>query len=141
MDQVSLIDKLNRCIEHHRAIKVQMECFDGKIKKFLFEPYLIGENPASDWTFIYGKAVEKNAMIMLGVPFITSFEETDDSFEVAEKDKTFLVSDNVKNKVIKSIPELEIIDISEPEEEEEEEEDDDISKPFADTNYGTFWCM
>ncbi|MCX6244646.1 MAG: hypothetical protein NTU98_08065 [Bacteroidetes bacterium] len=92
-----------------------MEYLDGKIESILFEPYLIGENPIGSWTFIFGKSVEKNSLATLAVPFIVSVEETGNSFEVAEKDKTFLICDNVKNKIIKCIPDIEIVDISEPE--------------------------
>lgn len=134
MDQVNLIEKLNGCIDHHKVLKLQIEWLDGKAESVLFQPYLIGDCPVSAWTFIYGKALEKNILTSFPVPFIVSFEETGESFVVAGKDKTFLVSDNVKNKVIKSISDMQILDISEPEE-EEEEEDEVLSCPFCDVKY------
>lgn len=108
MDQVSLIEKLSGCIDHHKVIKLQIEWLDGKAESILFEPYLIGESPVSAWTFIYGKAVEKNRLTSFPIPFIVSLEETSDIFSVEVKNKPFFVYYFENNKVINSIPDINI---------------------------------
>ena len=115
MDQVSLINQLSDCIDHHKVIKLQMEWLDGKSESILFEPYLIGENPVSAWTFIYGKALEKTRLISLPVPFIVSFIETGDGFTIEETGIFYFISNTEKCNIILSVPELQILNISEPE--------------------------
>ena len=133
MDQDSLVNQLIECLDHHKVIKLQIEWLDGKKEDILFEPYLIGEDLVSNWIFIYGKDDKKNHVIFYPVPFILSIEDTDDIFTLAEKDKTFLITDNMKKKIIKSIPEIHVIDMSEP---EDEEDDDEVHTcPFCGVDY------
>ena len=108
MDQVSLINKLIECLDHPKVIKLQIEWLDGKKEDILFEPYLIGENPTSKWTFIYGRISEKNQLSYIPVQYIDSFEETGDGFSVKEKNKIFFVHYFENNKVIKKIPEIDV---------------------------------
>ncbi len=133
MDQECIINQLSDCLDHHKVIKLQIEWLDGKLKNVLLEPYIIGESPACNWTFIYGKDSKNNKLVSIPAPFIISVEETADGFIVAEKDKCFFVLDFEKHKIVNNIPEVQIVDISEPE--DKDEDDEVLSCPFCKEEY------
>jgi hypothetical protein len=139
MDQINLIKKLRDCFIHPNVLKLLLEWLDGRKENILFEPYLIGRNIDSQWTFIYGRIPEKNQVIYIPVQYIVSFEETGDSFSFQDKHKYFFLSTNENIKVMKSLPDIQIEDLSdtdvkkdkddfdqeEVEVDEEEDEDED----------------
>ena len=70
MDQVSIFNQLNDSLDHHKVINLHFEWLFGKSENILFEPYLLGDNHVSNWTFIYGKDNGKNHLMHVPVPFI-----------------------------------------------------------------------
>ena len=125
MDPLSLIQKLSDCLDSYKVISVHLVWIDGSHETLLLEPYLIGDNTDSQWTFIYGRIHATHQLVYLPCAYIVSFELTPDDFTVEEQNKTYYIRNNEKNNVLKTLSGLLVEDLSDPDEDEDEDEDED----------------